>query len=129
MNAAEESAVMICESCGGDTTVFHTQRRLWEPEPGNIIDVVKRRRKCLRCEERFITYERRARDPGEVWPLVESAERERDSARRQLRRLARTVMATAEEALDPDNAEAEGRDAGSEAPISFLSTGNGTGGP
>ena len=109
--------------------VFHTQRRLWEPEPGNIIDVVKRRRKCLKCEERFITYERRARDPGEVWPLVESAERERDSARRQLRRLARAVMATAEEALDPDTVDAEGRDNGSEAPISSLAAKSGPGSP
>lgn len=120
---------MICESCGGDTMVFHTQRRLWEPEPGNIIDVVKRRRKCLKCEEKFITYERRERDPGEVWPLVESAERERDSARRQLRRLARAVMANAQDALDPDTVDVEERDAGSEAPISPLVTGNGPGGP
>ena len=118
--------MMICESCGGDTKVFHTQRRLWEPEPGNLIDVVKRRRKCLRCEERFITYERRERDPTEIWPMVESAERERDSAKRQLRKLAKAVAANAQEALDPTvPVDAEGQEAQSEAGISSLAAGNG----
>ena len=74
VNAAEESAVMIFESCGVDTKGYYSQRRLWEMKPGIPVDVVKRCRKCLQCDQRFTTYEPRERDPGEVWPLVESAE-------------------------------------------------------
>ena len=79
--------MMICEDCGGDTTVYHSQGRLNELEPGTNIDVVKRRRRCLRCDSRFITYERRERDPQELWPAVESAQSEKEGAEQKLRKV------------------------------------------
>ena len=47
--------------------------------PGSAVDLVKRRRKCLRCSEPFYTYERRADDPEEWLGVLE----EEKTARRK----------------------------------------------
>ena len=82
---------MNCERCGGDTMVSYTKRSRKEPAPGSSVDLIKRRRKCLRCNVRFTTFERRDSDSEELWQALETTRRERDTARRKLVRLVRLV--------------------------------------
>ena len=82
---------MNCERCGGDTMVSYTKRSRKEPAPGSSVDLIKRRRKCLRCNVRFTTFERRDSDSEELWQALETTRRERDTARRKLVRLVNEV--------------------------------------
>ena len=82
---------MNCERCGGDTMVSYSKRSRKEPVPGSSVDLIKRRRKCLRCNVRFTTFERRDSDTEELWQALETTRRERDAARRKLTRLVRLV--------------------------------------
>ena len=83
--------MMTCLICGWDTAVSYSKKCRREPAPGTAIDLVRRRRKCLRCNEMFWTYERRADDAGELWQALEDALRERDAAERKLARLVNEV--------------------------------------
>ena len=49
--------MMTCERCGGDTKVTYSKKERREPVPGSAIDLVRRRRKCLRCGKPFFTRE------------------------------------------------------------------------
>ncbi len=49
-----EGRGLVCRVCGGDTTVIDSRPQT---------DYVRRRRKCLTCDRRFSTVERR---PGEI---------------------------------------------------------------
>ena len=82
---------MNCERCGGDTMVSYTKRSRKQPVPGSSVDLIKRRRKCLRCNVRFTTFERRDSDSEELWQALETTRRERDTARRKLVRLVNEV--------------------------------------
>ena len=87
--------MMTCQECGGDTAVIYSKRM--NTGTGSATHLVRRR--CLRCSERFWSYERRSDDPQELWQAVEDARREKDLAVRQLRRLVAFVK---ELALDPE---------------------------
>ena len=82
---------MNCERCGGDTMVSYSKRSRKQPVPGSSVDLIKRRRKCLKCDTRFSTFERRSDDSGELWQALKDARRERDTAKRKLSRLVRLV--------------------------------------
>ena len=77
--------MMTCKECDGDTAVIFSKRM--RTGDGCATDLVRRRRKCLRCGERFWSYERRSDDPQELWQALEDARREKDLAVRNLRRL------------------------------------------
>ena len=62
---------MNCERCGGDTMVSYSKRSRKQPVPGSSVDLIKRRRKCLKCDTRFSTFERRSDDSGELWQALE----------------------------------------------------------
>ena len=79
--------MMTCRSCGGDTMVSYSKRSRKQPVPGSAVDLVKRRRKCLRCSEPFYTYERRADDPEEWLGVLEEEKTAREEAERRLGKL------------------------------------------
>ena len=87
---------MTCKECGGDTAVIFSRRM--NTGTGSATHLVRRRRRCLRCGERFWSYERRSDDPQELWQAVEDARQEKDLAVRQLRKLIAFVK---EIALEP----------------------------
>ena len=76
---------MNCQECGADTAVIYSRRM--NTGTGDATDLVRRRRKCLRCSVRFWTMERRGDDPQELWQALEDARREKNLAVRNLRRL------------------------------------------
>ena len=82
---------MTCTKCKGDTMVASSKRSSQQLVPGSRVDLIKRRRKCLQCNLKFNTFERRADDSEELWQALEDARRERDTARRKLVRLVRLV--------------------------------------
>ena len=86
-----------CRACGGDTAVIYRQGM--RTGTGDATDLVRRRRRCLRCGERLLSHERRADDPQELWQAVEDARREKDLAVRNLPRLVAFVK---EIALEPE---------------------------
>ena len=87
--------MMTCQECGGDTAVIYSKRM--NTGTGCATDLVRRRRKCLRCAQRFWSYERRSDDPQELWQALEEARREKDLAVRNLRRLVAFVKEIAGE--------------------------------
>ena len=90
--------MMICKKCGWDTQVIQTQRGKRELAPGNFVEMVRRRRKCLRCGLTFITCERREDDPQELWQsALDAAEREWESAEQRVRRIAGLVTEIVQE--------------------------------
>ena len=65
--------MMTCERCAGDTKVTYSKKERREPVPGSAIDLVRRRRKCLRCGKPFFTRERREDDAEELTKALEVA--------------------------------------------------------
>ena len=88
--------MMTCKECGGDTAVIFSKGMT--TGTGSAVEQVRKRRSCLRCSERFWSYERGSDDPQELWQAVEDARREKDLAVRQLRKLVNFVK---ELALEP----------------------------
>ena len=82
---------MTCEQCEGDSMVSQSKRSSQQPVHGSRVDLIKRRRQCLRCNLKFNTFERRADDSPELWQALEDARRERDGVERKLVRLVRLV--------------------------------------
>ena len=66
---------MTCTACGGDTEV--TQSKRWYPAPESTIHLVRRRRSCLRCNERFWTYEQREGGPEDLVLALEKVQQEK----------------------------------------------------
>ena len=89
--------MIACQECGGDTAVIYSRRM--NTGTGCAVEQMRRRRKCLRCGERFWSYERRGDDPQELWQALEEARREKDLAVRNLRRLVAFVK---EVCLEPE---------------------------
>lgn len=89
---------MTCRKCGSDTMVSQTQRGRRGLDPGNFVEMVRRRRKCLRCGLTFVTCERREDDPQELWQsALDNAEREWESAEQRIRRIADLVTEMVQE--------------------------------
>ena len=95
--------MMTCRACCGDTAVIFSRRM--RTGDGCATDLVRRRRKCLRCAERFWSYERRGDDPQELSCLLEEVRQERDPAVRNLRRLVAFVKEVCQEPEDCAAAE------------------------
>ena len=92
---------MTCTKCKGDTMVASSKRSSQQPVPGSSVDLIKRRRKCLRCDVRFTTFERRDSDSEDLWQALETTRGERDTARRKLVRLVNEVGQGAETSSEP----------------------------
>ena len=84
--------MMTCKKCGWDTQVIQTQRGKRELASGNFVEMVRRRRKCLRSGLTFVTCERREDDPQKLWQsALDNAEREWESAEQRVQRIADLV--------------------------------------
>ena len=90
--------MMTCKRCGGDTKVTYSKKERREPVPGSAIDLVRRRRKCLRCGKPFFTRERREDDAEELTKALETALKGKERAERRLKRLVRHAIEAAQDA-------------------------------
>ena len=90
--------MMTCERCGGDTKVTYSKKERREPVPGSAIDLVRRRRKCLKCGKPFFTRERREDDSEELTKALEVALKGKERAERRLKRLVRHAIEAAQDA-------------------------------
>ena len=79
--------MMTCDICGWDTRVSYSKRFRRAQSPGSSVDLIRRRRECLKCRARFYTRELREYEPEEATKTLEAAWQERDDAQRKLSEL------------------------------------------
>ena len=89
---------MTCKLCGGETKVTYSKKGRREPVPGSAIDLVRRRRKCLRCGEPFSTRERREDDAEGLTKALETALKGKDKAERRLKQILRHAIEAVQDA-------------------------------